>query len=88
MEKLLDQIAAKILALDESSLTSLLSKYKEIMDTFEPTPRWEKAVLIYFIINSVRVKNALFNENILKTESDISTKKNKKDPIRPFKLVK
>jgi hypothetical protein len=29
------------------------------MEQFEPTPAWERAVIAYFMINGVRVKNAL-----------------------------
>jgi hypothetical protein len=29
------------------------------MEQFEPTPQWERAVIAYFLINGVRVKNAL-----------------------------
>lgn len=83
MEKTLEQIADKIMCLDEASLTRLLPEYKKQMETFEPTEEWEKSVIIFFIINAVRVKNTLFNENILKG-------KTKKTPIKPnpLKLVK
>ena len=29
------------------------------MEEFEPGPAWERAVIAYFLINGVRVKNAL-----------------------------
>jgi hypothetical protein len=29
------------------------------MEQFEPGPAWERAVIAYFLINGVRVKNAL-----------------------------
>ena len=31
---------------------------------FAPTRQWEESVLIYFIINGLRVKNTQFNEKI------------------------
>jgi len=85
LDKTLDQIAEKIINLDEASLTQLLSRYKQKMETFEPTREWEKAVIIFFLINSVRVKNSLFNENVLKkTKPGPAEKK----PFNPLKLVK
>jgi len=85
LEKTLDHIAEWILGLDEASLTELLPVYKKRMDHFEATREWEKSVLIFFLINAVRVKNALFNESVLKqTEED--KPKSKKDG--PLKLVK
>ena len=85
LEKTLDHIAEWILGLDEASLTELLPEYKKRMDHFEPTREWEKAVIIFFLINSVRVKNALFNEGILK-KTAMEKPKSKKDG--PLKIVK
>lgn len=67
LETTLEKIAEKILALDEASLTALWEKYKGRMEKFEPTKEWERSVIIFFIINSVRVKNHIFNERILQT---------------------
>lgn len=84
IEKMLEQLADKVLTLDENSLTELLPHYKQVMEKFEPTPEWEKAVIIFFLINSVRVKNSLFNENILKE------KKKRRTPRsgQPLKRIK
>lgn len=84
LDKALDQLVEKILSLDESSLTDLLPKYKKLMDNFEPTREWEKAVIIFFLINSVRVKNTLFNENVLQKQNGKPVKKK----TNPFKLIK
>ena len=84
LDKALDQIAQKIMGLDEASLTRLLPRYKEKMEEFEPTTEWEKSVLIFFIINAVRVKNTIFNENVLKGKK----KKQKNEKINPLKLIK
>jgi len=65
LEATLDKIAEKIISLDEASLTGLWEKYKNKMETFETSKEWEKSVIIFFIINSVRVKNHIFNEQIL-----------------------
>ena len=65
LEKALDKIADQITALDEASLTQLRKKYLNKLFQFEPTKEWEKAVIIYFIINGVIAKNNLFNHHIL-----------------------
>ena len=65
----LNNIADKILALDEASLTSLWEKYKARMERFDPSKEWEKALIIFFIINAVRVKNKVFNEQILNQQT-------------------
>ena len=66
LESALDKIAESILGLDEASLTSLFEKYKNRMEHFEPTKAWEKAVIVFFVINAVRAKNHIFNEQIMK----------------------
>jgi hypothetical protein len=64
LESALDKLAQQILGLDEASLTALWGKYKTRMDHFEPTKEWEKAFIIFFIINAVRAKNHIFNEQL------------------------
>lgn len=65
LEKALDKIAEQITTLDEASLSQLRKKYLDRLFNFEPTRQWEKAVIIYFIINGVITKNNLFNRHIL-----------------------
>ncbi len=65
LENTLERIAEKILSLDEASLAALWDRYKQKMEKFQPTKEWERSVIIFFIINSVRVKNHIFNERIL-----------------------
>ena len=64
MEAALQKIAEHILRLDEASLSGLWEKYKARMEHFEATPEWEKAVIIFFVINAVRAKNHIFNEQV------------------------
>ena len=64
IEEALSKIARHIMALDEDTLTALLPKYKEKMLNFAPTQAWEESMLIYFIINGLRIKNSQFNEKI------------------------
>ncbi len=66
MEKALERLAEQILSFDEASLASLREKYRLRIENFDGTKEWEKAVIIYYIINGVSMKNALFNENVLK----------------------
>ena len=63
MEKALLKLARQINAFDEASLMSLWEKYAEKVRHFEPTKRWEEAVLVFNLIQSTRMKNQLFNYN-------------------------
>jgi hypothetical protein len=78
MEELLHQMAKRLLALDEESLISLIPKYRKRMDNFEPSPEWEESVIIYFLINGYRIKNAQFN-NKIKEYMDELHKKGEED---------
>ena len=89
LEKSLDKIAENILHIDEASLTSLWDKYKNKAERFSTSPEWEKAIIIFSIINAVRAKNAIFNEKLLNNKAP----KNTLPPERPqgksyLKLVK
>jgi hypothetical protein len=64
LRRALDKIADQIIALDEASLSRLRKEYLNTVFKFEPNKEWEKAVIIYFIINGVIAKNDLFNRNI------------------------
>ena len=78
MEKALEKLAEQILSFDEASLASLREKYRARIEHFDGTREWEKAVIVYSIINAVSMKNALFNENVLrkkKTKDDRTPKK-------------
>ena len=69
LENSLNKIAESILHIDEASLTSLWDKYKNKVEQFSNSSEWEKAVIIFSIINAVRAKNAIINENLLKNNS-------------------
>jgi len=66
MEKALEKLAEQILSFDEASLTHLREKYRLRIEKFDGTKDWEKAVIIYCMINAVSMKNTLFNENVLR----------------------
>ncbi len=61
MEKLLARLARQLDAIDEPSLNALWGKYAALSSRFEPTQRWEEAVLIFALIEAKRMKNQLFN---------------------------
>ena len=86
LESARDKLAERILGLDEASLASLWQKYKKRMEHFEPTRDWEKAVIVFFIINSVRAKNHIFNEQLKRRRETVpeATPKGKPD----LRLVK
>lgn len=73
MEKALEKLAEQILVFDEASLVSLREKYRLRIEQFDGTRQWEKAVIIYSIINAVTLKNNLFNENVLKRKKGEKT---------------
>ncbi|NPU83980.1 MAG: hypothetical protein HPY65_05785 [Syntrophaceae bacterium] len=70
LEKSLEKIAETILSLDEASLASLWVKYKDRMEHFEPSREWERAVIVFFIINAVRAKNQIFNDQLMKRKDE------------------
>jgi len=88
LESTLEKIAEKILALDEASLTSLWEKYRDRMEKFETTKEWEKSVIIFFIINAVRVKNQIFNERLLQKHGPPAPRKKTSKHKPDLKLVK
>ncbi len=89
LEESLNKIAENILYLDEASLTSLWEKYKLKMENFSFSPEWEKAVVIFSIINAIRVKNAIFNEQLLNKKTAEEAPPEKTKPGKPnLRLVK
>jgi len=70
MEKALERLAEQILTFDEASLSYLREKYQSRIENFDGTKEWEKAVIIYCIINAVSLKNTLLNENVMKRYKD------------------
>lgn len=55
----IERLADRVLAYEETDLTALLNHFKNRMEQCDPSPEWERAVIAYFLINGVRVKNAL-----------------------------
>ena len=81
LEKALEGIAERILTLDEASLTGLWGKYKERMERFDTSREWERAVIAFFLINAVRVKNQIFNEQVQNQKSQPLTLSGEKSSL-------
>ena len=89
LENSLNKIAENILHIDEASFTSLWDKYKNKVEQFSNSSEWEKAVIIFSIINAVRAKNAIFNEKLLNNTAQQKTAPSEKPQDKPYlKLVK
>jgi hypothetical protein len=80
MEKALEKLAEQILSFDEASLANLREKYRSRIERFDGTKDWEKAVIIFCIINAVSMKNTLFNENVLRQKKIKEEKMRKRHP--------
>ncbi len=80
MKKALEKLAEQILSFDEASLAGLREKYRLKIEHFDGTKGWEKAVIVYCIINAVSLKNTLFNENVLKRKNEKEGKTSKNPP--------
>jgi hypothetical protein len=63
MERMLLKMANQLNAYDEASLMGCWEKYAMLVGRFEPTKRWEEAVLVFSLIQAVRFKNQLFNQH-------------------------
>lgn len=89
IDQVLRKIARQIMTLDEETLTALLPRYRDQMLDFSPTKQWEESMLIYYIINGLRVKNIQFDEK-LKDYMTVGPKGGKNGPhIRPrLRLIK
>lgn len=64
MQRVLEKMAAKLNEYDEASLMQLWQHYAERVHSFEPTKRWEEAVLAFCLIQAVHWKNQLFNYHL------------------------
>lgn len=63
MEKSLQKLAKKIMSYDETALMSLWETYAKKVSRFEPSQRWEEAVVILNIIQAVRFKTLLLKQH-------------------------
>jgi hypothetical protein len=84
IEEVLLGLADRILDLDEASLAQLQEKYLKKVSDFSPNREWERSIVVYFLINSIRVKNKIFNEKIKDSSPPDPTKPSK----NLFRVVK
>jgi hypothetical protein len=84
IEEVLLGLADRVLDFDEASLTQLQEKYLKKVSEFAPNRDWERAIVVYFLINSVRVKNKIFNEK-LKGERSTEPPKRTKNLLKLIK---
>ena len=84
IEEALERIADRILDFDEASLVQLQEKYLKKVSEFSATRDWERAIIIYFMINSVRVKNRIFNEKV----QGASLSNQLRSPKNQLKIIK
>ncbi len=80
MDKMLEKMARQLNAYDEASLMRLWEQYAMRAQTFEPSKRWEEAVLVLSFIQAVRWKNQLFNYQFAATVTPPA----KADPVPPL----
>lgn len=77
IEQALLNLADRVLDFDEASLAQLQEQYLKKVSEFAPTREWERAMVVYFMINSVRVKNKIFNEKVRATQPSDDPKRSK-----------
>ncbi len=87
-EKSLERMAEQILSFDEASLAGLWDKYKDRMESFDTSRDWEKSVIIFFIINAVRVKNKIFNEQLVESREASESAKRTDTDVPYLKRIK
>ena len=82
MEHLLLKLARQLDSLDEASLTALWEKYANIVNRFEPSERWQEAVLVLSFIQAKRWKNQLFNTKwAARTRKGLAEKNTEPPPV-------
>ena len=59
MQDILDRLADQVLDLDADDLKALLPRIQARMDLQDQSREWERAVIGFFIINALRVKDTL-----------------------------
>jgi hypothetical protein len=84
VEKALLKLASQLDSYDEASLMGLWDKYQAAVQDFQPTRRWQEAVLVLGMIQSVRFKNQLFNHHL--AEQARSDPQEVEQPAHPIGL--
>jgi hypothetical protein len=63
LDTALHKLARQLMAYDEASLMAMWERYAAVVERFEPTRRWEEAVIVLGMIQAMRWKNQLFNHH-------------------------
>lgn len=64
MQRVIEKMARTLDEYDEASLMQLWQHYAVTVREFEPTKRWEEAVLALCLVQAVHWKNQLFNYHL------------------------
>ncbi len=88
VRKSIEKIADQILTLDEDEVAKILPHYKQIMEDYTPSPEWERAVVAFFLINALRVKNNLAQAHTLKKGIIHLFQKDNAAPAARLRVVK
>lgn len=88
MEQALIKMARQLDTLDEASLLTLWEQYAHRVANFEPSKRWEEAVLVFSLIQAKHWKNQLFNHNYAAYAKPVVNKRSEDRPFTPFSLEK
>lgn len=86
MEHVLIKMARQLDALDEASLLVLWEQYAHKVANFEPSKRWEEAVLVFSLIQAKHWKNQLFNHNFAAHLRPVEHMPGQERPFPPFSL--
>lgn len=79
MEKMLQNIARQLNAMDEETLKSYQKKYLKRVQDFDASQEWEEASLILSLIQAVIGKNLMFNARLSEIRTAMSNEQiNKK----------
>ena len=82
MERALQKMARQLNQYDAASLASLWERYAQVVSHFEPTKRWEEAVLSFCMIQAVHWKNQLFNSEWLEGRNRVMQDKDFERQLR------
>lgn len=88
MEHVLIKMARQLDALDEASLLMLWEQYAHRVANFEPSKRWEEAVLVFSLIQAKHWKNQLFNHNYAAHAKPSNAQRITERPFPAFSLEK
>jgi hypothetical protein len=66
LEKRLKEICSELFSLDEDELVRSLPYFQSRLENYSAIEEWEEAVIIFFIINGLRIKSIQLPEKLAK----------------------